>query len=77
MSTRHQETQINTSMKPLSSVIKKFECVNNGHLCSYDIYAVTVNDMYMELSGKEIHTSPRNSSVLNVVILEHKSSCMP
>jgi hypothetical protein len=77
MSTRYQETQINRPMKTLSSVITNFECGNSGHLCSYDIYAVTVNDMYMESSVNEGNiTPPRNCSVLNVVILECNSSYM-
>jgi hypothetical protein len=77
MSTRCQETQINRPMKKLSSVITNFERGNIGHLCSYDIYAVTVNDMYKESSVNEGNTTPpRNSSVLNVVILECKSSYM-
>jgi hypothetical protein len=77
MSTRCQETQINRPMKRLSSVITKFECGNSGNLCSYDIYVVTVNDMYMESSVNECNTTPpRNSSVLNVVILERNSSYM-
>jgi hypothetical protein len=64
-------------MKALSSVITNFECGNSGHLCSYDIHAVTVNDMYMESSVNEGNTtSARNSSVLNVVILECNSSYM-
>jgi hypothetical protein len=50
MSTRCQETTLNRPMKALSSVITKFECGNSGHFGSYDIYAVTVNDMYMESS---------------------------
>jgi hypothetical protein len=64
-------------MKTLSSVITNFECGNSGLLCSYDIYDVTVNDMYMESSVNEGNTTPpRNSSVLNVVILECNSSYM-
>jgi hypothetical protein len=64
-------------MKTLSSVITNFECGNSGHLCSYDIYVVTVNDMYMESSVNEGNTTPpQNSSVLNVVILECSSSYM-
>jgi hypothetical protein len=63
-------------MKTLSSLITNFECGNSGHLCSDDIYAVTVNDMYMESSLNEGNTPPRNSSVLNVVILECNSSYM-
>jgi hypothetical protein len=52
-------------MKALSSVITSFECGNSGHLCSYDIYAVTVNDMYVESSVNEGNTTPpQNSSVL-------------
>jgi hypothetical protein len=50
MSTRCEETQINRPIQALSSVITNFECGNSGHLCSYDIYALTVNDMYMESS---------------------------
>jgi hypothetical protein len=51
----------------LSSVITNFECGNSGHLLSYDIYAVTVHDMYMESSMNEGNRTPRrNSSVLNV-----------
>jgi hypothetical protein len=77
MSTRCQETQINRPMKTLSSVITNFECCNSGHLCPYNIYAVTVNDMCMESSVNEGNTTPpRNSSVLNVVILECNSSYM-
>jgi hypothetical protein len=53
----------------------KFECGKSGHLCSYDLYAVMVNGMYMESSVNEGNTTPpRNSSVLNVVILECNSS---
>jgi hypothetical protein len=64
-------------MKTLASVIISFECGKSGHLCSYDIYAVTVNDMYMESSMNEGNTTPpRNSSVLNVAILECNSSYM-
>jgi hypothetical protein len=64
-------------MKTLSSVITSFECGNSGHLCSYDIYAVTVNDMYVESSVNEGNTTPpQNSSVLNVVILGCNSSYM-
>jgi hypothetical protein len=64
-------------MKTLSSVIRNFECGNSGHLCSYDIYAVMVNDMYMESSVNEGNaTPPRNSSVLNMVILECNISYM-
>jgi hypothetical protein len=77
MSTRCQETKINRPMKTLSSVITNFECGNSRHLCSYDIYAVTVNDMYMESSVNEGNTTPpRNSSVLNAVILKCNSSYM-
>jgi hypothetical protein len=78
MSTRCQETQINRPMKTLLSVITNFECGNSGHLCSYDIYAVKVNDMYMQSSVNEGTTTPppRNSSVLNVVILECNGSYM-
>jgi hypothetical protein len=61
----------NKPMKTLASVI------NSGHFWSYDIYAVTVNDMYMESSMNEGNTTPpRNSSVLNVVMLECNSSYM-
>jgi hypothetical protein len=64
-------------MKTLSSVIKNFERGSSGHLCSYDICAVTENDMYMESSVNEGNTTPpRNSSVLNVEILECNSSYM-
>jgi hypothetical protein len=64
-------------MKKLSSVITNFECGMSGHFWSYVIYAVTVNDMYMESSVNEGNTTPpRNSSVLNVVILECTSSYM-
>jgi hypothetical protein len=64
-------------MKRLSSVITNFEYGNTGHLCSYDIYAITINDMYMESSVNEGNITPlRNSSVLNVVILECNSSYM-
>jgi hypothetical protein len=77
MSTRCQEMQINRPTKTLSSVITNFECDNIRHLCSYDIYAVTLNDMYMESSVNEGNTTPpRNSRVLNVVILEHNSRYM-
>jgi hypothetical protein len=64
-------------MKTLASVITNFECGNSGHICSYDIYAVTVNDMYMESSVSEGNTTPpQNSSVLNVVITECNSNYM-
>jgi hypothetical protein len=77
MSTRCQETQINRSMRKNSSLITNFECGNSAHLCSYAIYAVTVLDMSMESSVNEDNTTPlRNSSVLNVVILECNSSYM-
>jgi hypothetical protein len=76
MSTRCQETQINRPMKMLASVITNFECGNSRHFWSYDIYTVTVNDMYMESSVNEGNTPPRNSSVLNVVLLECSSSYM-
>jgi hypothetical protein len=67
----------NRPMKTLSSLITNFECGNSGHLCFYDIYAVTVNDMHMALSVNEGNTTPpRNSSVLSVVILECNSSFM-
>jgi hypothetical protein len=45
-------------MKALSSLITNFECGNSGRLCCYDIYAVTVNDMYMESSVNEGNTTP-------------------
>jgi hypothetical protein len=61
---RCQETQINRPMKMLANVITNFECGNSGHFWSYDIYTVTVNDMYMESSVHEGNTTPRNSSVL-------------
>jgi hypothetical protein len=71
MSIRCQETQINGPMRTLSSLITNFERGNSAHLCSYDIYAVTVLAMYTESSVNEGNTTPpRNSSVLNVVILE-------
>jgi hypothetical protein len=61
----------------LASVITNFERSNSGHFWSYDFYAVTVNDMYMESSVNESNTTPpRNCSVLNVVILECNSSYM-
>jgi hypothetical protein len=64
-------------MKTLASVITNFECGNSGHLYSYDIYALTVNDMYMESSVNEGNTTPpRNASALNMVILECNSSYM-
>jgi hypothetical protein len=64
-------------MKTLSSVTTNFECGKSGHLCPYDIYTVTVNDMYMESSVNECNiTPPRNCSVLNVVILECNSNYM-
>jgi hypothetical protein len=64
-------------MKMLSSEIANFECGNSGLLCSYDIYAVTLNDMYMESSVNGGNTTPpRNPSVLNVIILECNSSYM-
>jgi hypothetical protein len=64
-------------MKMLASVITNFERNNSGHFWSYNIYAVTVNDMYMESSVNEGNTTPpRNSSVLNMVILECNSSYM-
>jgi hypothetical protein len=48
----------------LASVITNSECGNSGHFWSYDIYAVTVNDMYMESSVNVGNTTqPRNSSV--------------
>jgi hypothetical protein len=77
MSTRCQETQINRPMKTLASVITNFECGNSGHHWTYDIYAVTVNDMYIESSMNEGNTTPpRNRSVINMVILECNSSYM-
>jgi hypothetical protein len=61
----------------LSSLITNFKCGNSGHLCSYDVYAVTVNDKYIESSVNERNTTPpRNSSVLNMVILECNTSYM-
>jgi hypothetical protein len=64
-------------MKKLANIITNFECGNSGHVCSYDIYAVTLNDMYMESSVNEGNrTPPRNSSVLKVAILESNSSYM-
>jgi hypothetical protein len=61
----------------LASVITNCECGSSGHFWSYDIYDVTVNDMYMESSVNEGNTTPpRNSSVLYVVILECSSSYM-
>jgi hypothetical protein len=69
VSTRYQETQIN---RMLSNLITNFESGNSAHSCSYDIYAVTVLDMYMESSANEGNTTPpRNSSVLSVLILEY------
>jgi hypothetical protein len=63
-------------MKTLLSLTTNFECGNSGHICSYDIYAVTVNDMYMASRVNEDNTTPpQNSSVLNV-ILECNSSYM-
>jgi hypothetical protein len=64
-------------MKTSANVITNIECGKSGHFWSYEIYAVTVNDMYMESSVNEGNTTPpRNSSVLNVVILECNSSYM-
>jgi hypothetical protein len=64
-------------MKTPASVITNFECGKRGHFWSYDIYGLTVNDMYMESSVNEGNTPPpRNSSVLNVVTLECNSSYM-
>jgi hypothetical protein len=64
-------------MKMLASEITNFEYDNSGHFWSYDIYAVKINDMYMESSVNEGNTTPpRNSSVLNVVILECNGSYM-
>jgi hypothetical protein len=40
-------------MRTLSSLIANFECGNSAHLCSDDIYAVMVLDMYMESSVNE------------------------
>jgi hypothetical protein len=69
---------MNRPMRPVSRLITNFECGNSAHLCSYDIYAVTVLDMYLESSVNEDNTTPlRNSSVLNVVILECSSSYVP
>jgi hypothetical protein len=62
MSTRCQETQINRPMKSLSNVIRNLECGNSGRLCPYDIYAATVNDMYMESSVNEGNTAPPRNS---------------
>jgi hypothetical protein len=77
ISTRCQEMQINRPMKTLASVITNLECGKGGHFWSFDIYAVTVNDMYMESGVSEGNTTPpRNSSALNVVILECKRSYM-
>jgi hypothetical protein len=77
MSTRCQETQINRPLKMRASVITNFQCGKNRHFWSYDIYAATVHDMYMESIVNEDNTPPpRNSSVLNVVILECNSSYM-
>jgi hypothetical protein len=46
-------------------VFTNFECGKRGHLCSYDVYAVPVNDMYMESSVNEGNTTPpRNSTVV-------------
>jgi hypothetical protein len=70
MSSGCQETQINRPMGTHSSLITNFECGNSAHLCSYAIYAATVLDMSMESSVNEGNTTPpRNSSVLDVVIL--------
>jgi hypothetical protein len=75
MFTRCQKTEINRPMKTLASVITNFECGKSEYLCSYDFYAVPVNDMYMESSVNEGNTTPpRNSSLLNEVILECNSS---
>jgi hypothetical protein len=64
-------------MNKLATVITNFEWGKSGHFWSYDIYAVTVNDIYMELSVNEGNTtSQRNSSPLNAVILECNSSYM-
>jgi hypothetical protein len=64
-------------MKKLASVITNFECGNSAYFWTYDIYAVTVNDMYMESRVNEGNTPlQRNPSVLNVVILECNSSYM-
>jgi hypothetical protein len=58
MPTRCQETQINGPMRTLSSLITNFECGNSAHLCSYDIHAVTVIDMYMASSVNEGNAAP-------------------
>jgi hypothetical protein len=64
-------------MKMLASVNTNFECGYSGHFWSYDIYGVAVNDMYMESRVNESNTTPpRNTSVLNVVILECNSRYM-
>jgi hypothetical protein len=64
-------------MKTSANVITNFECGTGGNFWSYEICAVTVNDMYTKSSVNEGNTTPsRNSSVLNVVILELNSSCM-
>jgi hypothetical protein len=64
-------------MKKFEIIITNFECGNSGRFWFYDIYVVTLDDMYMESSVSEGNTTPpRNSSVLNVVILEYKSSYM-
>jgi hypothetical protein len=64
-------------MKTPASAITNFECGKSGHFWSYDIYAVTLDGMYMESSVNEGNTTPpRNSRVLNVVILECNSSYM-
>jgi hypothetical protein len=77
MSTRYQETQINRPMRMRSNLITNFESGNSAHLCSYDICAVTLLDMYMESRANEGNTTPpRNSSVLCVVMLECNSSYM-
>jgi hypothetical protein len=61
-------------MKRLSSVITNVEWGKSGNLCSYNIYAVTINDMYMGSSVNEGNTTPaQNSRILNVVILEYNS----
>jgi hypothetical protein len=61
----------------LSSLRTKFECGHSANLRSNDIYAVTVIHMCMASSVNEGNTKPpRNSGVLNVVILECNSNYM-
>jgi hypothetical protein len=36
----------------------KFQSGNSGHIWSYDIYAVTFKDTYMESSLNEVNTTP-------------------